>query len=198
MFVPHLGQSVTISRGIEMGEGATKESVVASLGHLWVDATSYARSQDTRPYAMGKVDWSRYRFDERLAIDRADEVSLFRLTESWGWTFRPKGPGGSSDGEWLIWTTIDDREVHLSEGFNDGPDPTSFVVSSSFILPQSTDPETWAARWEKSQPEFVFFASKDRRAGVRMSIDLSKGVTLGDLRHRIQAFADLTRRWERG
>jgi len=183
-FIPHIGSTVTVTKRIDLRHGLTRERLRNDLAAFWKDGEVYAGAHQGSFENFRPTDWSKTKLDDDLSLNFADEISLRRATDSWGWPKR--GWAGSSNG-WLFLFDIQGATFCVREAARSSlPKNRSFYLSGNFtpLNPKEASDLEKSVAWARIAPY------GDGRYEVLTEIDLKGGVKLGELRRRIKEFAD--------
>lgn len=187
-FVSHLGGTVTESAQIDLAKGVTRTEIRKALDEFWAKGKAFAKAHGGAFVPAPAFDPKTTKLGDELTIDRADEVSIQRAILAWGWNL-PTTPGYTSQG-WLLPVETGGRTMWLRQRV-EGMNALPRVVDVMRFDPKPTTENLWAARKSEKDPMPTVVYKDD---GTHLltptgSIDLAKGVTLGELRRRIVAFA---------
>ncbi len=181
-YIPHLGRTVTIAKRIDLRDGLTSERLRTDLDAFWKEGRAFAKAHQGKFETFKPIDWSKTKFDYNLMINFADEPSLHRATDSWGWTWR-KGWGASSNG-WLFPMEINAGMFWIHEAVNSGhPKNTTFLLMGDFAPPKPWSDQEKDLKWARISPY------GQGRYQAWTEVDLKNGIKLGDLHRRIEDFA---------
>ena len=186
--MPHLGKTASASGQIRFGEGVTRGQVRGVLDRFWRGTAAYASAHGGRFAEAKETDWAKVRFKDSLTLNVADERSIGRLTDSWGWTWR-KSFGYSSAG-WVFPLDVEGTEITVRQGgYRDAPWGTDFDLGGEVALPSTVDVDRWLETEGKQLRWATFLSGGDHTVYPHLDIDLRKGVSLGDIRRQIKTFA---------
>ena len=186
--VSHLGRTATAEKHIEFAEPLSRDQVRADVREFWRTAEAFARVHRGRFVPGTSMDPTQGPLPDDLVLDKADEGSLFRVTDAWG--LRKHGGWGGSFSGWAFPIDLDGRSVWVYEN-NQGPLPrrTSFLLIGSVAIPKGLDAHAWGSAHLHAADDLSLSYANDQQAPAIRTIDLSHGPTLGDLRARFQAFS---------
>ena len=185
-FLAHLGGTVTETAQIDLRKGATRTSIRRALDAFWTQGQAFAKAQGTPYVAARPFDPAKTTLEDSLVLDVADDVSFRRAVATWGWS-EPEHAGYASQG-WIVPIRISDRTLYLRQ-----------TVVGLSGLPQSVEIAryddrpakrvSWDAQGSSNVPTVIYLPDGMYPATTVETLDLTKGVTLGELRRRIAAFA---------
>lgn len=183
LFYRHLGKTGTVTKWIELTDG---DSLRKGLDEFWHDGEAFAKEAHGRFEKAPVVDFEKKKFSDKVVLRVADSVSLERVTRSWGWTWK-QGWGGSGP-TWAFPNTVDGALVWLGGVTDPQLAGRAVQISTAISIPKTTNPQFWVEKTQESVDWAGISASSNDRVNFYAPIDLRKGVSLGDLRRRIQEF----------
>ena len=187
-FTPHLGGTITETETIVFSSLKTRKELKAALDGFFEEGNAFAKAFGIRFAAWAPVPDERMRFDDGLKLDRADQKSLERATASWGW--KASLPFGYASQGWMFPMTVRGKSIWLRQA-TAGTDALPRAIE---VVRYSNEPapDDW---WQKAQatgetmPSAIYSDGAAHTVASKASIDLTKGVSLGELRRRIAEFA---------
>jgi hypothetical protein len=184
-FTPHLGDTVTESLQINL-QKITLKDLKLTLADFFTVGKSFANAWGTDFVALKASDEKRI-YDDKIVLDRADYISFERVTTSWGW--KSDQLFGYVTQGWIFPIKVNGKMLWIrqaTKGVDALPTAIEIVRYADTVAP--------ADFWKKAQaagdlmPSAMYDDRGTHVAEARVSIDLSKGVSLGEIRRKVAAF----------
>lgn len=187
-FSPHLGNTVTETLSVTEAGGFTPARIKA-----WVDAflgvgQRYAKAFRASYAAIPFEGKAAKGFPASARLFRADRVSFRRAIRAWGWAVDPI-PGYASQG-WMQPILVSGTPLWIRQATR-GTKPLDRNIEIVRYDDAVAPPDAWskAQAAGEEMPSLIYDGEGAHMAADRHPIDLSGGVSLGELRRRIEAFA---------
>lgn len=187
-FIAHLGRTVSASGSVDLKGRPTRGRVRRDLQRFWTTVADYAVSHGGRFVAAKERDWRRERISDAALLTVPDRTSLERATDSWGWHW--PGDWFMSGPIWCFPIQVEGREIRISPDISRKPKESQAVLLVAWAtLPSNVDAMRWVEREGRRFPWADLSHSNGNGLTALHSIDLGKGLPVGDLRRRIADFA---------
>ncbi len=184
----HLGGTATETLTLSFRDGATRKGLKAALDRFFEEGRAAAREWGAAYVAVPKPDVRRYRFDDATRLDRPDQTSLRRVVKAWGWE-DPKVPPYASQA-WLFPIRVGGKRLFLrGPVVGDRPELTNVEVARYDDLPAVGNPWSDRLPGDPILPTVIYLPDGLHQAVAVRKIGLRPGLSLGDLRREIEAFA---------
>lgn len=187
-FSPHLGRTVSVSGDIMFKDCPTRGSLRRALGAFWKATADYARHRGGRFAAASKTDWTKVRFPDGYVLACPDVTSVGRALDSWG--FFDHQAGFVWGRGWRLPLKVHGVSAMISGDFNWGDSyGRKLTLSADVERPPKIGLKHRLKTEGKRHAGADFSWSYGNDLVRHQDIRLERGVSLGDLRRRIESFA---------
>jgi len=138
---------------------------------------------------LAHSDSLRPRQEER--VSSMDQKTMSRLVDDWTWTYR--GGWGASGPSWVVPADVDGVLIFLKGAHPGRPEPSKLLLTANGTVPKGRDPKRTLANVKKAVAPVAVGAYDSHRYYLETVIDLTRGVTLNEVKSRIRAFAGTVR-----
>lgn len=186
-FTPHLGRTVTVWKFVAFTEGMTTASLRTDLEGMWADAKIFAAHYGAPFVTAPPVDAKRLRFDPSTRLRRADDTSLRRVFDAWGW-------GSEKQANVMVGSTFPIK-VNGRLFWVRMPLPNPEAPATRFSVERLAKRKGTRESVRIDATDLAKLARGTYYDGVyhpreaATEIDLGEGLSLADLRRRIETFA---------
>lgn len=186
-FTPHIGDTVTEHVKIEL-DTAKPEAIKAMIDAFFVAGKDFAKAHGFAYVPAKSIENSQRKFDDQLSLNRADRLSFERVIGSWGWA--SKKPMGYTSQGWMMRLDVNGKDIWVRQG-TDKLDALKDVIE---IVQFANEPAP-SDYWEKAQasgeamPVVIYDETGAHLISRKVSVNLEKNASLGELRKLIASFA---------
>ena len=186
-FTPHLGRTASVWAYFPLADAKEPQGLRADLDAFWADAERLAAHYGAKNLPVPAPEPKGLRFDPRLRLKRADDTSLRRVFDSWGW--HADETANALVGGWGFPIRVGGRLL-WARGTMDGQSYSTRRFTVERLAAQGTTPLPSPIDVAKLGGEGpgVYYGGAFHPREARLAFDLARPLPLSELRRRVEAF----------
>lgn len=193
----NLGPTVDLRESVRIADGSTPADLEASLDGFFDAAEAVAKHVGGGAVAVPRLNWN---LPEGTVAHTASLPSLERAFGPWRWLVGRR-EAAVANGGWAESLRVGGRQVWMRSANVDGRssetafevvalDPKDAGTPVAFREQVPGDPRTRMAGSDyAAHPEDIVIQNRWHAPTARITLDLAAGMALGEIRRRIEAFA---------
>ena len=187
-FEAHLGRTATETLSLSLTKTADRGDWRGAIEGFFRKGVLFGEAHGGEFRVAPEFDAAKTPLDDALRLDRADQTSLMRAADGWGWKEQP--PIAYSARGWFVRYNVAGHDLGFALHVDEEKPDERKLDAIRFSRQGSSGDEVWEnRRKEGSSLPIVLMGDKWYATASHITLDLTNGLPLAEIRRRVEAFA---------